>query len=250
MRKIHEILAPENVFVEYELAGLGSRFAAFLIDSLIQGALLFIIAIGMAIGRVDFEGFKRFDSWIAAIGIILLFAVFFGYYIFFEMISNGQSPGKRFIKLRVIKQNGEPVDFWESLLRNILRLADFLPSLNLAGALFIVFSRKYKRIGDFAANTIVVKIKKDMQPIKLESIIKRSFEQEGEEKIVNIYPVNNEEYGILKDFLARRDNLGKRKRVFNYQMNKYFMDKFGLEKPLYNIPEEFFEVIVKMNSGI
>lgn len=250
MRKIFKILTPENVMLEYELAGLGSRFTAFLIDSMIQTGIIILVAIGMAIGQIDIEGLKRLDAWITATGIVLVFIVFFGYFIFFEIIMNGQSPGKKAVRLRVIKQTGEPVGFWESFLRNILRVADFLPSLNLVGAAFIVFSSNYKRIGDFAANTLVVKIKKENQPVKLENLIKASYDAESELKGVNVYPVNNVEYGILKEYLYRKDSLGKRKRVFTYHLNKYFMEKFNLEKPEFENPEEFFKEIVKLNSGV
>ncbi|MCX7708810.1 MAG: RDD family protein [Clostridia bacterium] len=249
MRKIYEILTPENVHLEYELGGLGSRFGAFLIDGLLQGVLVVLVAIGMAISKFDFEGFKRLDAWIIAIGILLIFFIFFGYYLVFDLILHGQSPGKRVMGLKVIKQNGEPIGFWESLLRNILRLADFLPTFNLAGALFIAFSKKYQRIGDFAANTIVVKIKKDIQPVNLESIIKLDV-MEDEGPGMNQYPVNHTEYGILKEFLARKESLGNRKRVFVYHLNKYFMQKFSLEKPPFENPEDFFQEIIRGNSGV
>lgn len=250
MRKLYSILTPENVMLEYELAGLGSRFAAFLIDSLIQFAVLILIVVAMAIGQIDIEGITGLDAWVAAIGIILLFIVFFGYFIFFEMIMNGQSPGKKLVRLRVIKQTGEPLGFWESILRNILRLADFLPSFNLVGALFIVFNGKYKRIGDIAANTIVVKVKKDNSPMKLDDIIAPGEAENEKDSYVNIYPVTNFEYSVLKEYISRKDKLGKRKSVFAFHLNKYFMGKFKIEKPLFDTPEEFFKEIVKMNSGL
>lgn len=250
MRKLLEILTPENVNLEYELAGLGSRFVALVIDHLIQLGMILLIVIGLLIGRVDFSGFKSTGSFLFALGIVLIFLIVFGYFVFFEMIMNGQTPGKKAVKLRVIKQNGEPVGFLDSFLRNILRIADMLPSLYLAGAVFIVFTKHYKRIGDFAGNTIVVKVKKQEQPVTLESLLKRvPAADEGEGAPVNIYPVDNFEYGILKEFLSRNDSLGERKPVFEYHLSRYFIKKFGLDIPPKD-PYRFFEEIVRLNSGI
>ncbi|MCX7843190.1 MAG: RDD family protein [Clostridia bacterium] len=248
MRKIIDILTPENVYVEYELAGLGSRFIAFFIDTLIQLGVIALVAVGIIAGRIDLESFEYFNLWLVAVGILLIFFVFFGYHILFELLLNGQTPGKKAARLRVIKQNGEPVGFWESLLRNILRIADFLPSLNLLGAAFILFSKNYKRIGDFAANTVVVKIRRNEQPVSLENLLKKASAGEDLERSVNIYPVTNYEYGILKEFLSRKETLGAREPVFAYHLNKYFMEKFALPEPIYTTPAEFFEDIVRMNA--
>jgi uncharacterized RDD family membrane protein YckC len=251
MRNVRKLLTPENVYVEYELAGLGSRFAANCIDTLLQGVLIFLIGLGTLLGGVDFENveqsLRQENAAVIAIGISLLFVILFGYHIFFEMLLNGQTPGKKALKLRVLKQNGEPVGLFDSLLRNVLRIADFLPSFYLVGAMFLLFTKDYKRIGDFAANTIVVRKKTDEQPVTLDSLLQKS-ETLAEER-VNLYPLNNFEYGVLKDFLARSETLGERKPVFTYHLNKYFMKKFHLETP-YEDPFEFFRTIVQMNSGI
>ncbi len=248
MRKVLEILTPENVHVEYELAGLGSRFVAFFLDTVLQFLLIILVLVGMSIGQMDIQSINYLDPWIVAVGILLVFLIFFGYFIFFEMLTNGQSPGKKIMKLRVLKQNGEPVGFWESLLRNILRMADFLPALNLIGTILILFTDKYKRVGDFAANTIVVKAKKDEQPVGIEDLLKQAAGEDSQK--VNLYPVNNDEYGVLKEFLMRKDKLGERRPVFAYHLNKYFMEKFNLTEPAYSDPFDFFEDIVRMNSGL
>ncbi|NLF41845.1 MAG: RDD family protein, partial [Bacteroidales bacterium] len=152
MRKILEILTPENVYIEYELAGLGSRFIAYLIDLFIQ-----VVFIGLAVIVLLFAGTEFIAYLIVQLGIMVL--AFFVtvvlllnliYFIFFEMILKGQSPGKKIMKLRVIKQNGEPINLLDSFLRNLLRLFDMLPSYYLVGAVFVAFSSRCKRIGDFA----------------------------------------------------------------------------------------------------
>ncbi|MCX7923301.1 MAG: RDD family protein [Clostridia bacterium] len=253
MRKVLEVLTPENVYVEYELAGVGSRCIALLIDSLIQGAMVILVLIGISLSGIGFIGSGDVGdsrlSVIVAISIVVLFVILFGYFIFFEIIMNGQTPGKKLMKLKVIKQSGEPIGYWECVLRNILRIADMLPSAYLAGALFILFSKNYKRLGDFAANTIVVRVKKETKITTIESLIKKSDAEFEETQIVNIYPVNNFEYGILKEFLERKENLGTRRPIFAFHLNKYFMEKFNIQTP-FEDPYEFFKDIVRMNSGI
>lgn len=253
MRNVLKILTPENVYVEYELAGLGSRFAAFCIDLLIQIGLIVLILLGMLLGGVSFrnvdQGFQQGNSLIIAVSIAIIFIVMFGYFILFELAMNGQTPGKKALKLRAIRQNGEPLGIWDSFLRNILRIADMLPSLYLAGALFIMFTRDYKRIGDFAANTVVVRVKKNVPLPALTDLLRKGIEEDEDESsaAINIYPVNNFEYGVLKEFLARADKLGGRRPVFEYHLNRYFTRKFDIEVPN-NDPYELFREIVRLNG--
>ena len=150
---------------------------------------------------------------ISFVAFFLTLVVLFNliYFISFEMILKGQSPGKKIMKLRVIKQNGEPINIWDSFLRNFLRLFDSLPSYYLVGSLFVIFSNKYKRIGDFAANTIVVKIKNQEQIITIDNLIKQAKISDDEnEGIVNNYPVSALEYNVLKEFMDRKDSLGEK----------------------------------------
>jgi len=246
MRRILKVATPENVHLEYVLAGLGSRFAALIIDSLIQGMLILVVLIGVMLGGISFDGMQQVDSVIVAVGISGIFMIVFGYFVFFDMVMNGQSPGKKFFGLRVVRQNGQNIGFMDSFLRNILRLADFLPLINFAGAFFILLTPMFKRIGDYAAHTVVVKTH------KIESIMKLAFNENSSwdgEQIQNIYPVNALEYSVLRQFLARRGKLGDRQNVFLFHLNRYFMEKFNI-KPINSDPYEFLGQILKMNSGI
>ncbi len=254
MRKVLEILTPENVYVEYELAGLGSRGIAYFIDSLIKWVLTIVVYIGLLL-TIDLRSYSANGipsskyPLLAGIGFLVLFLINTGYFIIFEMIMKGQTPGKKAMKLRVIKENGEPINFFDSLLRNLLRILENTFTFNILGCLFIIFSPNYKRIGDYAAGTIVVKVRKEEKMLTAEALLKQLPLIDETEKLLNIYPVNNFEYGILKDFLNRYGNLGARRTVFEYHLNKYFIDKFGLEKS-YASPKQFFEEIVRMNSEI
>lgn len=254
MKKTLEILTPENVHLEYEAAGFGSRYAAAFIDIFIQSVISLIISICASILRSDSisDIFKSANSqlnqFFVAILIVLNFVIFLGYFIIFEMALNGQTPGKKLLRLRVIKENGEPVGIWESLVRNIVKILDYIPILNFIDLFILIFSDKYKRIGDYAASTIVIKVKKENEIVGLDDIMQ--MYPESENKLVNLYPVNNFEYGVLKEFMERKDNLSERKPVFSYNLNKYFMKKFGLKEPVFPSPYEFFEAILRMNSGV
>lgn len=261
VRKLLDILTPENVYVEYELAGLGSRTVAGIIDSLIQLALTAVVAVVMLIAGINFEELDWLGSTVISLGIAIIFVIWFGYYIFFEMLMNGQTPGKKAAKLRVVKETGEPITFFDSFLRNILRVADMLPSFYLVGAIFLVFTKHYKRIGDFAANTIVVKTGETKKSVNsLEKLIMNYSQRDEDtpdaggtvvtEGRVNVYPVNNLEYSVLKEFLIRKNELGSRFPVFVNCLTAYFLRKFRLTSPPFGNPIRFFEEIVSMNSGM
>lgn len=257
MRNILEILTPENVFVEYELAGLGSRFVALFIDTVIQILMIIIVALIVLFGRLYIGEniaiqalFDAINTIIVTISIIVIFLIMFGYYIFFEMLLKGQSPGKKIMKLRVIKQTGEPINILDSFMRNFFRIVYLVPLLHLLEVFLVTMTENYKRVGDFAANTIVVKIKDDDKLVTIDDVLKSSnINGEISEKANNIYPVTHDEYAVLKEFLERKDKLGSRTSALTYKLNKYFSYKFNLTETKSD-PIAFFEEIVRMNSGI
>lgn len=159
------INTPESVDFTFETAGIGSRFAAAMIDGVIQGVLLLMM---MAAGFFGLSGIFENDIFLgevpssAEIWIIVLFylvtvGITYGYIILFETLWNGQTPGKRLMKIRVIKQNGLPAGFFSILIRNLLRLVDVLPGFYAAGVISILLTRRGQRLGDLVAGTIVVK---------------------------------------------------------------------------------------------
>ncbi len=153
------IESPEQTLIEFPLAGIGSRFLALAIDSMIQ------LAIAVAIGLISlgsFFGFSRFgsasfgDVWIAAIVIFAAFLLMYGYFILFEVFWNGQTPGKRITRIRVIKDSGRPITAIDAVARNLLRIVDQLPAGYGIGLLCAWISPQSKRIGDYVAGTVVV----------------------------------------------------------------------------------------------
>ena len=147
---------PEGVSLSIVLAGLGSRFVAYLIDFLIQIAvfIIFIVAINAA-----FSGGDKTSELVIS-GAITLFAFldFIGYFVVFEMLTSGRSIGKRANGLRVVRGDGGPVGFWSSALRNVIRLIDMIPFPSyLVGSVLILSTTRNQRLGDLAGGTVVVR---------------------------------------------------------------------------------------------
>ncbi|HEY3397289.1 MAG TPA: RDD family protein [Armatimonadota bacterium] len=150
-----EIETPEHIVLRYELAGLGSRFVAVMLDGLTQFLVLATI-----FGLVWRLGtFLQSRTTVFTAIVVVSFSALFSlaYFIAFELAWKGQSPGKRWIGLRVIRSNGTPLSLTESAVRNIVRIVDWLPLLYVVGGLFVFFSRYCQRVGDFAAGTLVVR---------------------------------------------------------------------------------------------
>lgn len=188
------VVTPENIEIEYELAGVGSRFLANVVDQLWQ-ALIFVgmLAIWFVlvwIGGVVFVGARFSPIWAnllllvgefaVAISIIVAHLVIFGYFIYFEIRWNGQTPGKRFLGLRVIRDGGYPLTPFSAFARNLFRIVDGMPVVTIIligmgvtpgnevyGALaggqilltvsVLLFTSRYQRLGDFIGGTMVVK---------------------------------------------------------------------------------------------
>jgi uncharacterized RDD family membrane protein YckC len=166
---------PERVALHFPLASLGNRFLACAIDHLLQGLVIAMIlvlgyhlnttihALGLRFQDPRFatrgmELLGELNIWLTGLGILLLFAILFGYFILFETLWSGQTPGKRLLHLRVISGDGRPVTFFAVMTRNLIRLADMVvPPFYSVGLLAVFASRHSQRLGDFVAGTVVIK---------------------------------------------------------------------------------------------
>jgi uncharacterized RDD family membrane protein YckC len=150
------IETPEQTTLEFPLAGVGSRGLAVAIDTLLQFAAF--IVLGILAGLISYAGyFPRLGrQWVYAIYIFAGFLVGIAYFAFFEIMWNGQTPGKRWTHLRVIRDSGRPVDVQSAILRNLFRIVDSLPALYAVGIVTCLISRENKRLGDYVAGTAVV----------------------------------------------------------------------------------------------
>ena len=149
-----EIETPEHVVLDLEIAGIGSRTLAAVLDMLILGGGFFALTLALGI-------LAGFGVTLGRTGILLLllggFAVGNGYFILFEALRRGQTPGKRIAGIRVVMDTGHPVTPGAAVARNLLRIADFLPPPYLIGTLLVAFHPRGKRLGDMVAGTIVTR---------------------------------------------------------------------------------------------
>jgi len=146
------------VAIELPLAGIGSRFIAVLVDSLIVGAVFLFLLIFAAFVLPALGAFgAKAATWGVGAFILIFFLVFWGYFALFEAFNSGRTPGKRVARIRVIHQSGRGVSFVEALGRNLVRIIDYMPGFYGVGIVAIFLSRKHQRLGDMVAGTLVVR---------------------------------------------------------------------------------------------
>jgi uncharacterized RDD family membrane protein YckC len=214
------IETPERVELHYVLANIGNRFLAAAIDHLIQIGLMLVV-FAFAGAFTDWKLFSSMNAWAAALTVLAVFAIYWGYFVAFETIWSGQTPGKRMMRLRVVREDGRPVRFFEVFVRNLLRLAlDFQPIPSYAiGVISIIFSARSKRVGDFVAGTVVVKERATEAPSLAEIINISNIEQQRIER-AGSSPFNADtrlltdgELRAIEVFLKRRFELTEINRV-------------------------------------
>ena len=195
--QVIEIETPEQVTVTVTVAGIGSRAAAAIIDALI---ILLMVFAGWLLVIAPGAGLLGEGAWVLAIGLILTFALFWGYYVLFEGLRDGQTPGKRLLRLRVVQDGGYSVSFAASAVRNLVRLLDMQPfPTGLLGLAVALVSRSGKRLGDMAAGTIVVR--EHLQHVA----VPVGAEQDGASAEPAV--LTEAEYELLERYMARRDAL-------------------------------------------
>jgi uncharacterized RDD family membrane protein YckC len=198
---------PEQISLEFPLAGIGSRFMALAIDTVIQ-TLLYIAGILAMIGIVRYAPALPAwfawlpNSWVPALLIIFLFCVYWGYFALFEVIWKGQTPGKRLAGIRAIKNSGRALNVYEVIGRNLLRAVDALPTMYIAGIVSMMISRQNQRLGDHLVGSIVVHDKRaeEIRPEWSSSAVQSS----SNPQLANITP---EELVLIETYLQRRHTL-------------------------------------------
>ncbi|HXG91238.1 MAG TPA: RDD family protein [Blastocatellia bacterium] len=214
------IETPERVELHYVLANVGNRFLAAAIDHLIQAAAVFIIVVIVGAFN-DWRIFSGLSGWTVALLVLVGFAIYWGYFVLFETLWSGQTPGKRIMKLRVVREDGRPVRFFEAFVRNLLRLAlDFWPFPSYAvGVISIIFSARSKRVGDFVAGTVVVKERATEAP-SLDDVIR--FSEAEQRRVERAAPapfladtrlLDERELQAIETFLKRRYELTQTNRA-------------------------------------
>jgi uncharacterized RDD family membrane protein YckC len=165
----YQVVTPERVSLQYDIAGIGSRGAAILVDFAVQGVIslvLYMALLGVLLAMALIGGLAGGRGGITPTGgffivlalfVFALFALTLGYHMLFEIIWNGQTPGKRATGIRVIRENGYPIRPVDAVIRNVVRIVDYLPFAYAVGVFTMLFNDRARRLGDFAAGTIVVR---------------------------------------------------------------------------------------------
>ena len=200
------IETPEQIPLEFPLAGIGSRFLALALDSLIQ--FVITLAVGVVAMVAFFGAFARFSSsslWILAILVLLVFVIQFGYFAFFEAMWGGQTPGKRSQRLRVIKDSGQPITTYDAIGRNLLRTVDSLPGFYGIGIISVMLSSKHQRLGDYVAGTVVVHEKPLAETGQVGIGLKLA--EAGPGSGYQSSRLSTEEFQLIEAYLLRRSQL-------------------------------------------
>jgi len=204
------IRTPENIEFSCELAGLGSRFIAYLIDTVLQLGFLAVVALMVTVvealwPRNGIESMIEAFQWgrhIVIVALLLFFAVIFlGYYIIFEALAGGQTPGKRIAGIRVIRDDGSPVTIYESAVRNFFRVIDFLPLYNALGIILILVNGKRKRLGDLVAGTLVIRTSREGGTLFLPDM------EVAAGAPIDLVKMTDDDYNLVRVFLMRRAQL-------------------------------------------
>jgi uncharacterized RDD family membrane protein YckC len=203
------VRTPESVAFYYELAGLGSRFLAVALDTVIQSVIalaILLLALWASPGSQILGGMlglstASIEAVQVAIAIFLIFLVYLGYFVAFETLWNGQTPGKRVIGIRVVRDGGYPIAFMDAVIRNLVRVIEstfvYVPSIISA-----LLSSENKRLGDLAAGTIVVRDRAFEVP-------DASRWMEGDDAVANasglpgVDRLSDEEFSLAQRYVSR-----------------------------------------------
>jgi uncharacterized RDD family membrane protein YckC len=211
------IETPERVPLHFALASIGNRFLACAVDHALQILTIAVIVIAFTlIGNLASLGDQLVEApkWVKAVLIILVFLILSSYFVFFEWVWNGQTPGKRWLKLRVIREDGRPITFWEAAVRNLLRTFDMMPAPFYSIGLISVFiNERDQRVGDMIAGTVVVREREAEAPTfdqvfaapVSDSALRRSFKPA--QFTADLSPLTQAEIEVVEAFLRRRWDL-------------------------------------------
>jgi uncharacterized membrane protein SpoIIM required for sporulation/uncharacterized RDD family membrane protein YckC len=226
-----DIETPELVTFSYTIAGIGSRVAAALIDYFLCLLLLILMFVGfgvLGVGRLISAGGTSSEAWALALIVLVQFFVLWGYYVLWEGLADGQTPGKRYMRLRVVSDGGYSVSFAASAIRNLVRIVDMQPIITYGvGITSILTTKQGKRLGDLAAGTLVVREQivrwepgstgiREPEVGKREPRTSERREQTpAAEAATTVAPharLTDDEFAVLERFIERRNSIDPARR--------------------------------------
>jgi uncharacterized RDD family membrane protein YckC len=229
---------PESVELEFTLAGIGNRSFALIIDYIIFGLTILLVWSLSAflafqlVPNLIGNGFSdRLAQWIWAIQSMTTFAIYVGYFVVLETLWQGQTPGKKWTKIRVIRDNGKPERLPQAILRALLRPVD---DMLFIGVFFIIFTPQEKRLGDMLAGTIVVQEEAPKLTVEISSEAEDlAVQLRMEAEIDNLLP---EDFATIRDFLQRRKNI---MLEYQHQLSRKLAEQVREIILLDNVPEGY-----------
>jgi uncharacterized RDD family membrane protein YckC len=251
---------PELVSIEMPLAGIGSRFIALLIDTLIWAAGLILLGLLVWAFQPALQAFSNLSyQWTVAILTIAIFLLNWGYFTLFEAFWNGRTPGKRVAKIRVIQQSGRAIGIFESMARNFIRYVDQIPFFYVVGVIAVFATRQHQRLGDLAAGTLVVRDREPESPLWGETgartltatVFSRPAPAPEPHSAVVLPPVgiarlSSTDLEVLEGFFARRLDLPlPTRQLLAQRIAAAIQAKSGLELPPGISVETFLEAAAR-----
>lgn len=237
-----KIQTPESVELEFTLAGIGNRALALLIDYIILGLIFLVFAIAWSYFLLGFFD-ETLTQWLLAISFLIFFFIYMGYFVFFEVLWQGQTPGKRYAKTRVIRDDGRMVGLQQATLRALLRPLDDVVFL---GALLIVLGKQEKRLGDWAAGTLVVQ---DEQPIATATFPISDAANHLADKLLAKADVSlllPDDFAVIREYLQRREDMtAQAKKQLSQKLSRRIEQLLALDEKLGVTvsPEVFLEAV-------
>ncbi len=200
---------PESVELEFTLAGIGNRAYALVIDYIFLGLILIVFLVGALIFNsvlvktiANLVGSTNdLELWSIAVQGLIAFFIYVGYFVFFETVWSGQTPGKRYVKIRVIRDDGRPVRLQQSTLRALLRPFD---ELFFIGVFLIVFNQREKRLGDLVGGTLVIQ----EQTVKATAFKVSTSAKSLAKKLLTDADISRllpEDFAVIREYLQRRE---------------------------------------------
>ncbi len=202
------IETPEQIALEYPLAGIGSRFMAFFYDSLIQLVITLVVILVMMFVMPDLGKYwPTAWNWVAAVEVFVGFCLYWGYFAAFEALWNGQTPGKRKAGIRVIKDSGRPITAFEAISRNFMRVIDSMPGMYGVAVISIFVDKQSRRLGDMVAGTVVVHDKKEESAQPFFNVAQSEMTATPLGSVAIAQKLTLQELDVIETFLNRRLDL-------------------------------------------
>jgi uncharacterized RDD family membrane protein YckC len=225
----HEVITSEKVPFTYRVAGLGSRFLAALADT---GLLVLLLLAGVMAGMLFELAREGLGTGVLFVWLLVLPCA---YFVLSEWLWLGQTPGKKLLGVRVVQWEGTNITLGQAALRNLLRIIDVLPGGYGVGFLAAMSNREQRRLGDLAANTLVVHVEANPRP--LSRLVAAGGEAEKERRILlrqKAEQLSREQKQTLLGLCQRRDQLRirARARLFGAVAN-YFRTEKGIAPGAY-----------------